>query len=436
MPWKEVRVDEQRMRVVEEHREGASIAELAEIYGVARKTIYKWLERYEEWGISGLADRSRRPHRSPTQVNEEVAQAIVAARVRWKWGPRKLLVKLQQQDSLRQWPAISTIAAVLQAKGLIVSRRRRARTPVERPPYARAAKPNDVWCADFKGWFRTGNGVRVDPLTITDACSRYLLRCQIVERTDYDHARAVFQAAFRECGLPAVIHTDNGVPFASVAPGGMSRLSMWLVKLGIAPERSRPASPQDNGRHERMHRTLKQATAKPPKATPNLQQKAFHEFQQEYNYERPHEALDNQTPGSCYEPSARCYPRRVPELEYGDAMEVRRVSQQGSLKWNGERTYISSVFSYENLGLKPIDERWLEVRYGPILLGWLDGYRHRFSRRKPKPLRTAEEPSEVRGAEEPPEVYGNDVGGKRNCVSHPTWKSPSDFHIPTDPNPV
>ena len=180
-------------------------------------------------------------------MSEEVEAAIVAMREHWGWGSRKLRAKLCQQDSERQWPAVSTIASVLKAKGLVVNRKRRAHTPVQRPPYALAASANDVWCTDFKGWFRTGEGARVDPLTISDACSRYLLRCQIVERTDYVHAKAVFEAAFREYGLPAVIHNDNGVPFASVAPGGMSRLSMWFVKLGIVPERSRRPRPRTTG---------------------------------------------------------------------------------------------------------------------------------------------------------------------------------------------
>jgi transposase InsO family protein len=280
---------------------------------------------------------------------------------------------------------------VLKAKGLVVSRRNKPRTPIQRPPYAVPDQPNAVWSADIKGWFRTGDGTRVDPLTISDGCSRFLLRCQIIERTNYEYARGVFEAAFREYGLPVVIHTDNGAPFASVAPGGLSRLSMWMVRLGITPERSRPGCPQDNGRHERMHRTLKQATAKPPKATANLQQKAFHIFKKEYNEERPHEALANQTPASCYQSSARSFPRRVPELDYGDEMKVRRVSYQGSVKWNGERTYISSVLHHENVGLKEVDGRWLEVYYGPILLGWLDGYEQTFRRRKPKALREEEE---------------------------------------------
>jgi len=386
MPWKEVRVEEQRLLTVQGYGEGMSISELAELHGVARKTIYKWLERYAEYGPQGLADQSRRPHHSPRQVSAEVEAAILAARQRWKWGPRKLRVKLGEQDAAQQWPAVSTMAAILKAKGVVVDRRRRVRTPVQGPPFVQAEQPNQVWNADYKGWFRTGDGTRVDPLTITDACSRYLLRCQIVERTGYQHAQAVFEAAFREYGLPAVIHTDNGVPFASVAPGGLSQLSLWFVKLGIVPERSRPASPQDNGRHERMHRTLKQATAQPPQATARLQQKAFQAFQREYNEERPHEALGDRTPGCCYQPSLRCYPRRVPGLIYGDGLEVRRVSQQGSVKWRGERTYISEVFGSEDLGLKALDERWLEVYYGPILLGWMDWRKQHFSRRKPKAL--------------------------------------------------
>jgi transposase InsO family protein len=373
--------------MIQDHEEGASISELAEIYGISRKTVYKWLERHEDRGVAGLADGSRRPHESPNQVSAEVEAAIVEARHGWKWGPRKLRVKLCQQEGDRQWPSISTIAAVLKNRGLVVKRRHRAHTPVQTPPYAAASESNAVWCADYKGHFRAGDGTRVDPLTITDASSRYLLRCQIVERADFAHAQAVFEAAFREFGMPSVLHTDNGVPFASVAPGGLSPLSMWFVKLGITPERSRPGSPQDNGRHERMHRTLKQATAKPPKATVRLQQKAFDAFRCEFNQHRPHEALDDLTPAVCYQTSTLLYPRRLPELQYADNFHIRHVSQQGSIRWKGERTFISEVFRYEPLGLKPFDERWLEVYFGPVPLGWLDGCRHRFSRLRPRELK-------------------------------------------------
>jgi transposase InsO family protein len=382
--------------MIEDHEEGASISELGEIYGISRKTVYKWLERHEERGVLGLADLSRRPHGSPSQVSAEVEAAIVAARQRWKWGPRKLRVKLCLQDEACQWPCVSTIASVLKSKGLIVTRRRKAHTPVQKPPYAAAEESNGVWCADYKGYFRTSDGTRIDPLTITDAASRYLLRCQIVERTDFTHARTVFEAAFREFGMPVVIHTDNGAPFASVAPGGLSRLSMWFVKLGITPERSRPGSPQDNGRHERMHRTLKQATAAPPQPTLRLQQKAFDAFRREFNEQRPHEALADLTPAACYQAGARSYPPRVPELQYGDDFEVRRVSQQGSIKWNGERTFISEIFGYESLGLKPLDDRWLRIYYGPIPLGWLDGHRHRFSRILPRELKSKNLSNETR----------------------------------------
>ncbi len=386
MPWQEIRVEEQRALMVQDHKEGMSISELAEIYGVSRKTVYKWLGRHDEQGLTGLNDVSRRPHHSPNQVTAEMEAAIVAARHRWRWGPGKLRVKLCQQDSQVQWPAVSTIAGVLKAKGLVVSRRNRPRVPVQRPPYIDADTPNKVWNIDYKGWFRCGDGTRVDPLTMSDGCSRYLLRCQHVERTGYELTQPVFDAAFREFGLPGAMHSDNGPPFASVAPGGLSKLSIWFVKLGIVVERSRPGCPQDNGRHERMHRTLKAATAKPPQPTVRLQQKAFHAFQREYNEERPHEALDNQTPQSCYQASARCYPRRVPELEYGDDMETRVISQQGSLKWKGERTFLSEVFAYETIGVKAIDERWMEFYFGPVRLGWFDSYRHVFSRRKPKSL--------------------------------------------------
>ena len=180
-------MEEQRIEAVQSYEEGLSITELAEIHRVSRKTIYKWLERYEQGGLGGLVDLSRRPHHSPSQVSTEVEAAIIAARQRWKWGPRKLRVKLCQQDSLIVWPAVSTIAAVLKSKGLVVDRRRRPRTPVQRPPYAAPSDANAVWCADYKGWFRSGDGTRIDPLTITDASSRYLLRCQIVERTGHDH---------------------------------------------------------------------------------------------------------------------------------------------------------------------------------------------------------------------------------------------------------
>jgi putative transposase len=343
----------------------------------------------------GLADRSRKPQHCPGKLSDEVIAAILAARHRWNWGPRKLRVKLAAAQPRIGWPAESTIGAVLKRAGLTHRRRPRVRTPPYAQPFAAVDAANQTWCADFKGWFRTGDGTRCDPLTITDAHTRYLLRCQITPQADTIHVAAIFDAAFRQYGLPLVIHTDNGVPFASCAPGGLSRLSMRWVKLGILAERSRLASPQDNGRHERMHSTLKQATLAPPERNARRQQAAFDRFQHEYNQERPHEALDDATPDSCYTASSRPMPRRVPELEYGEDVVVRRISQQGSLKWQGKRTFISEIFAYEWLGLRALDERYSEVLYGPVAVGFFDAYRHRFHRTMSARLRQELERGEV-----------------------------------------
>lgn len=369
-----------RVQLMQDYEEGESIAALAGIYGVARKTVYKWIARHETEGVAGLADRSRAPQHCPGKLSEEVIEGIIAARQRWSWGPRKLRVKLATAHPHMVWPAESTIGEVLKRAGLTHRRKPRARTPLYGQPFASVEAANQTWCADFKGWFRTGDGTRCDPLTITDAHSRYLLRCHITPKTDGIHVAAIFDAAFREHGLPLVIHTDNGVPFASVAPGGLSRVSMHWVKLGILPERSRPASPQDNGRHERMHSTLKQATLQPPERTARRQQESFDRFQHEYNHERPHEALDDRTPASCYTASSRPMPRRVPELEYGDDILVRRISQQGSLRMHGERTFVSEIFAYQWLGLRALDDRYFQVFYGPVTVGFLDTFRHTFHR--------------------------------------------------------
>lgn len=370
-----------RVQLIQEYRDGQSITALAEIYEVSRKTVYKWLARYDSEGVAGLADLSRAPHHSPDKVGEGLIALIIAARQRWKWGPRKLRIKLMESHPNLIWPVESTIGEVLKHAGLTHRRKPRARTPPFAQPFAAVAGPNQTWCADFKGWFRTGDGTRCDPLTITDAYSRYLLCCQITPKADTPHVTALFESAFRQYGLPRVIHTDNGVPFASCAPGGLSRLSMDWVKLGILPERSRLASPQDNGRHERMHLTLKQATLAPPQRNALRQQAAFGVFREEYNHQRPHEALGDATPGSCYTVSCRPMPRRVPELEYDEDVAVRRISQQGSLKWKGERTFISEIFGQEWLGLRALDERYQEVCYGPIVVGYLDTFRHGFHRR-------------------------------------------------------
>jgi len=369
-----------RVDLMREWKEGESIVALAEIYQVSRKTIYKWIERYEAEGVAGLADRSRAPHHHPQTLSAATIEQITAARQRWKWGPRKLRVKLGELQPEVTWPAESTIGEVLKRAGLSRRRRPRQRTPPYEAPFAAITMANQTWCADFKGWFRTADRVRCDPLTISDAHSRYLLCCQIVARADTRHVEALFDATFCEYGLPDVIRTDNGPPFASCAPGGLSRLSLRWVKLGIRPERIQPASPQQNGRHERIHLTLKQETLQPPASTPRRQQEVFSRFQQIYNSERPHEALGNLPPAKLYQASPRRMPRRVPELEYAPDLVVRRIANKGELKWKGERTFISEVFAHELVALRPLDERYYELLFGPIRLGWFDAYRHRFHR--------------------------------------------------------
>jgi transposase InsO family protein len=364
------------------------VTELSREYGISRKTAYKWLQRFQENGRAGLAEGSRAPHHSPQAIAEPTAEAIIAERQRHpSWGARKILERLRRQASGRQWPAASSIGELLKREGLIQARRARRRTPPYSEPLAHATAPNQVWCADFKGWFRCGDGVRCDPFTVTDACSRYLLRCRATEKADGPHVRGVMEAIFREYGLPEAIRTDNGAPFASRAPGGLSRLSMWWLQLGIRHERIEPGCPQQNGRHERMHRTLKQETANPPAANRRRQQQAFVEFEHVYNQQRPHEALGWKTPAELYGASARFYPSRLPELEFPSGVHLRRISQQGSLKWHCERTFLSEVLARQTVGLLETEENFFEVYYGPLLLGWFDGRSHVFEPERPRPRR-------------------------------------------------
>jgi putative transposase len=374
MPWKESKAMDERKRFIEEWEQGEdSVAELCRRYGITRQTGYKWAERYQQEGEEGLEEHSRAPHHSPQAMSKAVREAILRLRrAHPRWGPRKLRAHLQALQPARSWPATSSIGALMSREGLAQPRHPRRRTPPYGEPLAHAQAPNQVWCADYKGWFCCGDRERCDPLTISDAFSRYLLRCLAVEKTDGVEARAVFEAGFREYGIPDAIRTDNGPPFASVAPGGLSRLSMWWMRLGIRHERIEPGRPEQNGRHERMHLTLKQETASPPQANLRQQQQRFQQFQWEYNQERPHEALGYQTPASVYVASAREYPARLPELAYPAGMVLRRISQQGSVKWNGERAFVSEVLGRECVGLREVEEDLLEVYYGPVLLGWLE----------------------------------------------------------------
>jgi transposase InsO family protein len=355
-----------------------SMAALCREFEISRKTGYKLFRRYLEEGPGGLEERSRAPVHHPNAVSAELERAVVSARsVHPTWGPKKLRAWLQRHDSSTTWPAASTIGEILSRHGLTVPRRRSRKTMVYREPFIGCETPNAVWSADLKGWFRTGDGVRCDPLTITDNHSRFLLRCQAVSPADHEAIRPVFEAAFREYGLPVAIRTDNGPPFATTTVGGLSRLSIWWLKLSIIPERIEPGKPAQNGRHERMHRTLKQETASPPQRTWRTQQQTFDRFRVEYNQDRPHEAIGQQPPASLYSPSPRPYPLMVPEMTYPDDIVVRKVCSQGDIKWKNHQIYLSDTLAGELVGLRQTSDRLWDIYFGPVKLAQLDTHEYR-----------------------------------------------------------
>jgi transposase InsO family protein len=340
--------------------------------GISRKTGYKWVERYEAGGVRSLVDRSRAPQSHPHAVAAPVIDAVVALRRRHpRWGPRKLLAILRRREPDRTWPVATTVGKILRQRGLVRPRRRRRYSA----PYAERlreyAAPNAIWCADFKGHFPVGDG-RCHPLTIMDGFSRFLLRCQALKRPLFAPTRSVFESAFREFGLPQTIRTDNGAPFSTLAAGGLSRLAVWWIRLGIRPERIVPGRPDQNGRHERMHSTLKAETARPPRTSWRAQQRAFETFRQEYNHDRPHEALAYATPVSHYVPSPRPYPRQLPPLEYPSHFRVERTYPNGVISFRGTQWYLSNCLAGELVGLEEVaNDRW-KVHFGPLELGMLD----------------------------------------------------------------
>jgi len=378
MPWRETCAVDQRILFVRDVLCGeASKSELCRRYGISRPTGDKWLERFAEHGLAGMEDVSSARHCHANQVAEELAEMLMALRRRhMTWGPRKLLAYLERRYEGVKWPAASTIGELLRRHGMAVGRIRKHRTPAYTQPFGSCQEANALWCADFKGWFRTGDGSRCHPLTITDGLSRYLLRCQGMERAYTAPTRTIFESAFREYGLPVAIRTDNGAPFASKAVGGLSRLAVWWLRLGIVPERIEPGQPQQNGRHERMHLTLKQETTHPPRPTMRGQQRLFDEFRQEYNEERPHEALNQRTPADVYHSSPRSYPSRLTEPEYGDNVVVRFVRHSGEIKWQGQRMYLGEVLAGENVGMEPLSDGYWLVYFCKMPLGVLDD-RHR-----------------------------------------------------------
>lgn len=379
---------EEKLRFIFDYEQSErSMTDLCQSYGIARETGYVWVRRYRSAGLEGLVERSRAAKRHPNQTPGEIEQMVLELRqAHMNWGPRKLKRLLERDEPGRVWPAASTIGVLLRREGLVVARRKRRRTAAYAEPLAHADGPNRVWCADFKGWFRTGDGERIDPLTISDAYSRYLLRCQAVEKTDTMRIQGIFEAAFREYGMPQAIRTDNGTPFASPAIAGLSRLAVWWMKLGIVPERIEAGHPEQNGRHERMHRTLKQETAMPPADNRKQQQQRLERFRQEYNQVRPHEALAMQTPASVYASSVRNFPRDLPEPEYPDTMLVRSVRRQGAFHWKKQDVFLSEVLWGERIGLLPQDDDWYTIYFAQFPIARFDSRQSRIA-----PLKKAKE---------------------------------------------
>jgi transposase InsO family protein len=356
---------------------GEPMRSLCAAFGISRDTGYRLLSRYREEGVEGLKPRSRAPHRHGQSMPEGVREAILGLRrQRPHWGPKKLLAALQDGERelearLRTaWPAASSIGDLLKREGLSQPRRRRRTALPQSRPFAVVREPNDLWCIDFKGWFRTLDGRRCDPLTITDADSRFLIECRIVPETT-EAVLPVVERALRELGLPRAIRSDNGPPFGSAGVAGLSRLSVQWLKLGIRPEYIEPGCPQQNGRHERMHGTLKE-TSSPPAADLAEQQARFDAFRQDFNDNRPHEALGQVPPTRCYRPSPRPYPSRLREPWYDADHAVRRVRTGGEIKWGGDFVFVSEVLAGEAVGIAETEAGDWIVRFFDLDLGIID----------------------------------------------------------------
>ncbi len=372
MPWNECDRMDERLRFVARLLEGEKMAALCREFGISRKTGYKIYNRYRESGIKGLEDRARSPYRHPNKTPFQVEASILRLKKEHpSWGAPKIREKLLKEFSMIQPPAVSTIHAILDRHGL-VSRRRRRRYRAEGTPLSDAKAPNALWCADFKGQFRLGNRQYCYPLTITDYRSRYLLACEGLESTKEKGAFPVFERAFKDFGLPAAIRTDNGVPFASAhALFGLSTLAVWWLRLGIRIERIKPGNPQQNGRHERMHLTLKKEATKPPSYNFLQQQERFDAFIEGYNNERPHQALGGRYPGELYTPSPRqfFYPDT---LDYPYHDRSIQVTQCGRICMGHRKISLSRVFAGQYVGVREVaDEVWL-VSFMDYDLGFFD----------------------------------------------------------------
>jgi len=343
------------------------------IYGVSRNTANRWLKRFIADGMNGIRELSSAPHHHPNQTSAEIVKLIISTKhEHLSWGPKKLIRVLQNENPDIYLPAISTVGDLLKKNGLVVKRKRRRLVEPYTQPFIDCIEPNDVWSIDYKGQFKMTDGKYCYPLTISDNCARYLFKCDGLLSPNYHETRQRINWVFHEYGMPNAIRSDNGVPFSSTSIAGLSRLSIEWIKLGICPERIDKGRPDQNGRHERMHKTLKAEATKPPCANLQLQQVVFDRFLKEYNEVRPHESLGQRTPGSVYKCSNRRYPPRIPEPDYSSCGEVRKVKLHGEIGFKSRYWFLSELLYGEYLGLTEIDDGIWEVSLYAHPIAYID----------------------------------------------------------------
>lgn len=363
MPWLETEPMNEKIKFISAYLENknATFQSLCERFNISCKTGYKYLKRFKEEGIDGLKERSRAPHHPANQTPAFIEENILEVKFHYPtWGSKKILNRLKQEKSNTQWPVRSTIDEILKKNHLVIPRKRKRQVVPYTEPFLLCEKPNDVWSMDYKGQFPLGNKELCYPLTITDNFSRYVLAIDGSNRISLEQTRKVLQRLFSEYGLPTAIRSDNGVPFAGCGLGGLSKLSVWLIKLGIVPERIRKGHPQENGRHERMHFTLKQETASPPQDNQEQQQQCFDRFRKIFNEERPHEGINFNRPAWLYSSSQRVYPSKLKAVEYDLNVFTRHIRPNGTMQWKSKEIFISETLSGERIALKPYSEgEWI-----------------------------------------------------------------------------
>ncbi len=372
MPWKDVRpMDKKLLFLADYLRRIGTFSLLCERYGISREMGYKWVERYREDRLDGLSERTRKPHHSGLEILVAIRQAILELRIGQQDtpGPKKTQALLPQRFGPELIPSKTSIYNILKAACQIEPRRQWRRVAPSRSPLRNAHRPNELWSADYKGQFRTRDGPWCRPLTVMDHASRYLLACDGRTGTSLPEARQSFERLFQEYGLPERLRTDNGVPFATTGVGGLSRLSIWWIRLGIVPERIEPGEPQQNDRRERMLRTLKRSLGQSPAKDLVAQQIWLNDFRQDYNEHRPHEGLGQQYPASCYQASPQPYPEWLPELEYPRYFHPSRVCQNGLIYWRGLRIYIGYLLAEEWIGLEEVGDGLCDAYFGVIRIG-------------------------------------------------------------------